>query len=289
MGKRLSYNAAMKRKLDEMVIAITGASAGIGYDLARRLAARGAHLSLAARRVDRLEAFIAEQGTQHLATRCDVSHDADCQAFIDRTIERYGRIDTLICNAGYADPATVAQTTHQQMEEVFRTNVFGTTDCIRAAVPHMLTQPVRDGVRGQIMIVSSAAARRGLPYFGAYAATKAAQLSLAEALRVELSPQRIAVSSVHPISTQTDFFSSAYARTPVRLDTRNRKRQRQPAAVVAQAMLRGIERPRAEIWTSLPTRVALSLTALFPQLGDFIMNRMCREIEELNQNAAPVK
>ena len=134
-----------------------------------------------------------------------------------------GGIDTLVCNAGYGSVRTVAETSHDEMRRMFETNVFGTTDCIHAAVPIMRKQELRDGWRGQIMIVSSAAAKRGLPFFGPYSATKAAQLSIAEALRVELKADRIAVTSVHPVGTNTEFFDTAEKQTGLRRPTTDTK------------------------------------------------------------------
>ena len=180
-----------------MNVVITGASAGIGKVLARELSRAGARLVLAARRLDKLEELNESLGGKHICMRCDVAVPHDCDQLIALADARLGRIDTLVCNAGYGYVCSVAEMSSEQMRAIFATNVFGTTDCIRAAVPIMREQEELDGYRGQIVIVSSAAARRGLPMFGAYAATKAAQLSLAESLRVELRAQRIAVTSVH--------------------------------------------------------------------------------------------
>src|SRR5688500_18510233 len=207
----------MKRDLRDMVVVITGASAGIGRTLAEQLAARGAKLVLTARRLDRLEELNRALGGTHLTLRADVSNAAECAALVGRAVEHFGRIDTLVCNAGYGVYRTVAETSPDEIRRMFATNVFGTTDCIHAAVPHFLKQPLRDGWRGQVMIVSSAAARRGVPYLGPYAATKAAQLSIAEAMRVELRPQRVAVTSVHPVMTKTEFGQVAEAGGGVKL------------------------------------------------------------------------
>jgi short-subunit dehydrogenase len=133
------------------------------------------------------------------------------------------------------------------------------------------------------MIVSSAAARRGLPYMGAYSATKAAQLSIAEAMRVELRRGGIAVTSVHPIGTDTDFFSVAESLGKTKIETSSRLSFRQPVTRVTRAMVRAIERPRREVWTSLPTRLALTLNALFPSIGDFVMGKMQKQIEQMNR------
>src|SRR5688572_7254820 len=191
----------MTRDLRDMVVVITGASAGIGRTLAEQLSARGAKLVLAARRVEKLDELNRALGGTQLTLRADVSSTADCETLVRAAIDRFGRIDTLVCNAGYGSYKLVADTSPEEVRRMFVTNVFGTTDCIHAALPHMMKQPMRDGVRGQVMIVSSAAARRGVPYLGPYAATKAAQLSIAEALRVELRPHHVAVTSVHPVMT----------------------------------------------------------------------------------------
>ncbi len=272
----------MKRTLEGMIVVITGASAGIGAELAGQLAERGAKLVLAARRLDRLEALNARLGGGHLVVRCDVSNPEDGVQLVQRTMSHFGRIDTLVCNAGYGLARRVAEATPEETRAIFATNVFGTTDLIHAAMPHMLGQPLRDGWRGQVMIVSSAAARRGLPLFGAYSATKAAQLILAESLRVELASQRIAVTSVHPITTDTEFFDAAHRPGGERLETTLRRAGRQPAPLVARKMLRAIVRPRREVWPFQPVRYALAIGNLFPALSDWVMTRMLREINSLN-------
>jgi len=254
-----------------MVVIITGASAGIGRELAMQLHHHGARLALAARRVDRLNELNASIGGQHLVVPCDVSKQQDCESLIAESHQRFGRIDTLVCNAGYGIARAVAQTNAQEMLEIFRTNVFGTTDCIRAAVPIMQVQDKRDGYRGQVMIVSSAAGRRGLPFFGAYSATKFAQLGLSEALRVELKPQQIAVTSVHPVGTDTEFFTVAERGTGIRVPSPGPGEVRQPASTVARKMIAAIRRPRPEVWPLAIARYAIILGILMPRVTDRVM------------------
>ena len=112
-----------------MAVIITGASAGIGRGLAETLSRAGANLVLAARRTDRLEELNAQLGGRHLCVRADVSRREDCQQLIARAAEHLGRIDTLVCNAGYGVLSRVHETSAENYEEIFRTNVFGTTDC----------------------------------------------------------------------------------------------------------------------------------------------------------------
>jgi NADP-dependent 3-hydroxy acid dehydrogenase YdfG len=265
-----------------MVVAITGASAGIGKALVEKLHARGAKVAVCARRADRLEELNNQFGRQLLCVRADVAKPSECAMFVLAAAEHFGRIDTLVCNAGYGFVRTVADTTHEEMVKIFETNVFGTTDIIRAAVPIMKRQPLRDDWRGQIMIVSSAAARRGLPFFGPYTATKAAQLSIAEALRVELKPDHIAVTSVHPVGTNTEFFDVAEKQTGMRRPATDTK-IRQTASTVARKMMRAIERPRGEVWPLRAARWVLGLQTMMPGIADRVMAKYHRQIEELNR------
>ncbi len=263
----------MARELDGMVAVVTGASAGIGAAVARRLAAGGARLALAARRADRLDALNAELGGGHLVVPTDVSNPDDCGKLIAAAAERFGRIDTLICNAGYGLAKAIGDTDGGAMRAIFATNVFGTTDCIHAALPVMLRQAPRDGWRGQVVIVSSAAARRGLPHFGAYSATKAAQLSIAEAMRVELKSERIAVTSVHPIGTDSDFFRSAETVSGRKIPDQSAIEVHQSPDTVAKAIVRGIRRPRPEVWPFPLTRYALGFAVIAPRLVDWVLGR----------------
>ncbi len=251
-----------------MIVVITGASSGIGRALAQRLANSGTKLTLAARRIDRLNELNQQLGGSHQVVRADVSKQTDCEELIAQALKFHGRIDTVVCNAGYGLAKPVSATTSEEMLRLFQTNLFGTTDIIRAVVPILSQQPLRDGYRGQIMIVSSAVARRGIPSLGAYSATKAAQLSIAEALRVELRPANIAVTSVHPVGTKTEFFDIAGEMGNTKMPDPVPGEVRQTAETVARKMVRAIEKPRPEVWPFSPARWAISVATLVPGLVD---------------------
>ncbi|HWE96291.1 MAG TPA: SDR family NAD(P)-dependent oxidoreductase [Tepidisphaeraceae bacterium] len=270
----------MARTIAGMVIIITGASAGIGRALAVELAARGAKLALAARRADRLEALNAELGGSHLCITTDVARREDCERLIASTSEHFGRLDTLVCNAGYGFLRPVAESSPEMVQEIFQTNVFGTLDCVRAAVPVMSRQPLAGGWRGQVMLVSSAVARRAIPFFGIYSATKAAQLSMAEAMRVELAPQQIAVTSVHPIGTETEFGTTSASRSGGKRPKRISGEVSQSAETVARKMVRAIEHPRPEVWPAAASRWALGFATLAPRLADRILAKRREQIGE---------
>jgi short-subunit dehydrogenase len=275
----------MSRALKDMTVVITGASAGIGKALAEALDARGAKLVLCARRKEKLDELNAALGGRHRVVPADVSQQADCERLIATSLQSLGRIDTLVCNAGYGFYFRVQDTMRQQLEQIFATNVLGTTDCIHAAVPAMLQQPVRDGYRAQVMIVSSFVARRAVPMLGMYSATKAAQLSIAEALRVEVKGGRVAVTTVHPIMTRTDFGSSAEAMGEIRLP-RDGDAVTQTVEHVARRMVRAIERPAPEVWPSRPSRWIASLATLLPRVMDRGMSSYFRKLQAANPDSS---
>lgn len=270
----------MPRELKESVVVITGASAGIGKVLAERLHARGCKLVLAARRIEKLEALNRSLGGAHLCLQVDVSRPDDCSMLIEESVEQFGRIDTLVCNAGYGLVRRVDEMSTAELHQLINTNIVGTTEPIRHAVPVLRKNEIRDGWRGQIVIVSSAAARRGLPFFGAYAATKAAQLSLAESARVELADERIAVTSVHPIGTRTEFIEAAERISHKPIESPKRTPFRQSAQAVADAIVRSIRKPRAEVWPMRSSRWGLAFAAFFPRVADHFMRKSFRDISK---------
>jgi NAD(P)-dependent dehydrogenase (short-subunit alcohol dehydrogenase family) len=266
--------------LDGKVIIITGASAGIGAATALALAPHHTKLVLAARRVDRLQS-VADQcraaGSEALVIPCDVAQRADVEQLVAAAVAQFGRLDVMIANAGYGLLARVHELTEQQFDDIFATNVKGTWYAMQAAAKVMLQQPpVGHGKsrRGHIIVVSSGAARRGLPLYGAYALTKAAQLSLAEAQRVELRHEGIYVSSVHPMTTATEFFDVASAKSRLRTQGLSRP---QSAAAVGRKIARLIAHPKPELWPAPFSRYLLVLAALLPSLAD---HNLARSIEK---------
>jgi len=271
----------MPRSAQDMVTVITGASAGIGRALAIELAGRGSRLVLGARRLDRLEALNRELGAEHCCVCCDVSRPEDCRRLVLTAMEKFGRLDTLVCNAGYGMARPFEAMSLDEVHHIFQTNLFGTIDCCRAAIQVMKRQNQRDGYRGQLMIVSSACARRGLPFFSTYAATKAAQLSLAEGLRIELQPLDIAVTSVHPELVETDFFATAHdlgGMDPAALAAGGKR----SAASCARRMAQAIEKPCRELWPKPLSRLSLTIATALPWLCDFFIARIRNRMLENN-------
>jgi short-subunit dehydrogenase len=198
------------------VAVVTGASSGIGTGLARMLARRGARVVLVARRRERLDALAAEiaaAGGTALAVACDVGDRASVAAAASSVVERFGRVDLLINNAGYNRHALFKDHDVEDMERMMRVNYFGMVYWIKAVLPAMRAQG-----SGWIVNLSSVAGKLGQPDEAAYAATKFAVAGLSESLAYELDPLGIHVLCVYPALVRTEMFDAAtLARMPERV------------------------------------------------------------------------
>jgi NADP-dependent 3-hydroxy acid dehydrogenase YdfG len=186
------------------VVAITGASAGIGRATARELAAAGASVIVGARRKRRLEALEAEHPGRIVAVEMDVRSPDDSQRLVRTAVDRFGRLDTLVANAGIGMYGGILDHTDDELTTMLDTNVAGTVWPIRAAVPEM-----RKNGQGDIVIVASVAGFRGGADEAVYAATKFAQVGLAGALDRELREDGIRVTTIGPAGTSTEFAMGA--------------------------------------------------------------------------------
>ena len=178
------------------VVVITGASEGIGAELARQLAVERPKLVLAARRVEVLQAVVEQccaAGAEAIGVRCDVGVEADCRALADAAIARFGGIDVLVNNAGVSGHAHFDQVTDfRWYEDMMRVNYFGSLWCTRYALPALKAS------RGLIAGVCSLAGKVGVPGRTAYSPSKFAQAGFFEALRVELLGTGVDVTVIFP-------------------------------------------------------------------------------------------
>lgn len=257
--------------LSSTVIAITGASAGIGRATAQLAARRGARLVLSARRADRLDAVVAEireAGGTAIAVVGDVAVEADMHALVARSVEAFGQLDVMVCNAGIGYHGPLDETPPEVMRRLVDVNILGTFYAAGAALPVMRRQG-----RGHIIAVSSIAGRRGVGGSSVYSATKAAQIGFIEALRAEFHGTALRASVVYPISTKTEFHEAIARDFGHAVSGRG---PQQPAERVALAIVRCIESPRAEVY---PYRLAwwLSvLSVLAPSQADRFVKRFGR-------------
>jgi len=180
----------------ERVVLITGASSGIGRDLALTFVKMGAKVALLARRAEVLETLaldIAHAGGEALVLAADVSRRSEVRDAVDRALARFGRIDVLVNSAGIAIPDRVEAMPPEDLERMMSVNLMGTLHSMQAVLPSM-----RAAGAGSIVNIASLAGRRGMPPLGAYCATKFAVVGLTEALRVELYGTGIRLSLVMP-------------------------------------------------------------------------------------------
>jgi short-subunit dehydrogenase len=255
------------------VVAITGASAGIGRATAVRLARDRASLAVCARRADRLErasADIRAAGGDALAVTADVTRSEDMDRFVAAAVDRYGRLDVMICNAGFGIAGAIDDISPAQMRELVDINYMGTFHAARAALRVFRRQQA-----GHIVVVSSIVGKRGVPYMGAYAATKFAQVGLAECLRSEVVGSNIHVTVVYPVSTDTEFFDVMSRETGTTVTRAHGPRQH--VDVVADAIARAIARPVPEVFPHAKSRALVWLNAFAPGLTDRIVQRFGRK------------
>ncbi|HYP47487.1 MAG TPA: SDR family oxidoreductase [Thermoleophilaceae bacterium] len=187
------------------VLIITGASSGIGAASAQRAAEFGYRLVLAARSEDRLAELQRELGggKRALAVRCDVTSWEDQQALVAAALERFGRLDAVLANAGFGAKRGFLEESVEHWKAMIDTNVLGVALSIRAALGHF-----REQGSGHMLLMGSVAGRRALPG-SLYSATKWAVTAMGEGLRQEVSDSDIKVTLIEPGMVDTPFFENS--------------------------------------------------------------------------------
>lgn len=197
MAENHQLNTALPRNLlRDRVAVVTGASRGVGRAVALRLAEAGANVVINYVRNEAAAEAVArscgEFGIETLAVQADVADVEQSAALMQATLERFGRLDLLVANAGIWEGAPVAEMSEAIWDRVIDANLKGTWSACRAAVPLMKKQR-----RGAIVIVSSTAGQRGEAGYSNYAASKGGQISFTKSLATELAPE-IRVNAVAP-------------------------------------------------------------------------------------------
>lgn len=190
--------------IEGKVALVTGASRGIGAAVARRLAAAGVGLGLASRSGDDL-------GIEGAVARpCDVRRLDELEAIVAATVERHGRLDIVVANAGVGAYGAFLELSPEHLDEMVDVNLKGTLYAVRAALPHLI-----EGGEGDIVTLASEAGRRGLPNEAVYCASKFGQVGFTRALDHELRERGIRCTNVCPGGVATDFaLDEGRGRTP---------------------------------------------------------------------------
>ena len=192
----------MAGTLDGKVALVTGASSGIGEGIALALAQAGATVAVSARRAERLAGLVERieaAGAKGLALPGDMTVEAEAIKAVDDTIAAFGRIDILINSAGIMQAGGVIDAKLDEYRRVFDINMFSALYTSSAAAPHMVAQG-----SGNIVNISSLAARKGGPFTSAYSASKHAVNSFTDAMRQELGGKGVRVASLMPGATTTE-------------------------------------------------------------------------------------
>lgn len=196
----------------DKIVFITGASSGIGRALAIELGRRGATIGLLARRAETLSEIqreVEDAGGRALALAADVRDTDAVRAAASQLREKLGRIDVLIANAGIGATTDARALEAKEVADVLGTNVMGAVNSVTAVLPEMIEKR-----SGQLVVISSLAAYRGLPKSGAYCASKAAVSAFFESLRVDLRGTGVGVTIIHPGFIRTPLTEGRSAKMP---------------------------------------------------------------------------
>jgi NADP-dependent 3-hydroxy acid dehydrogenase YdfG len=190
------------RSIEGTVIAITGASSGIGAATAAALVDAGARVAVCGRREDRLAKLVTELGDDKVVPVAgDVRDPALNDALVDAAVRKWGRLDTMVANAGIGAYGGIMDLDDAELTEMVETNVLGTVWSVRSAVKQFRSQ----GDGGDVVIVASVAGFRGGADEAVYAGTKHAQVGLAGSLDRELRAEGTRVTLICPAGTHTEF------------------------------------------------------------------------------------
>jgi len=263
------------QRVKNKVVIITGASSGIGRALAKEFAAKGARLSLGARRTELLEQLQQElPATEILITKTDVSDENDCRLLIDETMKRFGQIDVLINNAGISMRALFEEVDTQVIHQLMDVNFYGTVYCSKFALPYLLK------TKGSLVGVISIAGYVGLPGRTGYSASKFAIRGFLDTVRIENLKKGLHVLVAAPGFTASEVRKVALTNDGSQQgETPRDESKMMSAEECARHIVRAIEKRKRElILTFVEGKLTVFLGKFFPSLLDKLTyNHMAKE------------
>lgn len=259
MSKSMAKTQFDKKMSTFEIALITGASSGIGLEIAKILARRGCHLILVARRRDRLEALCAELekefGVRVHVIDCDLSRDKASEFLFSKVRELGLRVDILVNNAGFGMVGEFDGMDPARLENMMQLNMIALTLLTR-----LFGHEMKERKNGRILQIASVGAFQPCPYFSVYAATKAYVLSFGEAIAHEFKPHGVSVTTVYPGFTRTEFMDVAGMKLEGRIN-----KQGMTAACVADLAVRAMFKGEATCITGWSNQLMAILTKITPR------------------------
>jgi len=260
----------------DKVVLVTGGSSGLGRVIAEAFAEAASKVVIAALEADAVEAAaneLSRQGSHVLGVHADLTRQEDVDSLFAQALDRFGRLDVLVNNAGRSMRGKLLDTTPEQFRELMELNLIALVRCTRAGVPHLLKQ------RGHVVNIGSLASKSAARWVGAYPATKFAVAAYSQQLRLELGPEGLHVLLVCPGPVARDdprlYPLEGLEDVP--------ERARRPGAGVkvgaippkklARAILKACRRRQPELVVPAKARLLFALGQLWPTLGDWIVLR----------------
>ncbi|MEL7146407.1 MAG: SDR family oxidoreductase [Bacteroidota bacterium] len=258
------------------VVLITGGNSGIGKALAIRYAQEGAKIVLTGRnlsRLDEVKQVLTQMGTDHLALQADAASEEDNQRVVAATVEQYGRIDTLICNAGISMRALFEDLDLEVFKQVMDINFWGTVYLCKAALPYILKS------RGSIIGVSSINGHRGTPARSAYTASKFAMEGFFESLRTEVMKKGVHILVVSPGFTGTNIRNAALTAEGTSQGVSPRDEGKMMTAeTVANKVFKAHKKRKRDLVLTFQGKMAVFLNKWIPgTLDNIVYNTMAKE------------
>lgn len=262
------------------VVLVTGGSSGLGRVIADAFAEAGAKVAIVGLERPQVEQAAAEMqatGRDVLGIHANITRQEDVDRLMGETLERFGRLDVLVNNAGRSMRGKVLDTTPEQFRELMELNLIALVRCTRAAMPHLLEQ------RGHVVNIGSLAAKSAARWVGAYPATKFAVAAYSQQLRLELGPEGLHVllvcpgpiqrkdARLYPLEGMEGIPESA------RAPGAGVQVRAIPPQQLGQAILRACERRQPELVIPGKARLLFALSQLWPSLGDWIVRRKTGE------------
>ena len=266
----------IKNNYNNKVVIITGASSGIGKACAFEFARQGAKVVLASRKeneLKKIEDEIKKQGGDTIFVKTDVRKIEDCENLIEKTVEKYNRIDVLINNAGISMRANFEDTDLSVIKELMDTNFYGAVYCTKFALPYLLKQ------KGSLIGISSITGLTPLPGRTGYAASKHAMDGFLNTLRLENIKKGLHVLIVHPGFTSSNIRKAALTKngTPQKETPRNEGKM-MSSEKVAQIIARATVKKEKDLILTREGKLVVWLHKNFPSLTDrIILYEMAKE------------